>query len=117
MEQYRRLFGGDPDIVISGFHMMKRKGYTKEDIRFIVHTAYELRKYKTRFYTCHCTGVEPYTAMKKIMDGRLEYIHSGDSIVISEKKGRKSFMKAHRFFAWAAVFCFIMTMVTGYKRK
>ena len=26
-------------------------------------------------------------------------------------------MKKHRFFAWATVFCFIMTMVTGYSKE
>ena len=25
-------------------------------------------------------------------------------------------MKAHRFFAWACVACFLATMVTGYKK-
>ncbi|MFQ7749493.1 MULTISPECIES: DUF6219 family protein [Oscillospiraceae] len=26
-------------------------------------------------------------------------------------------MKQHRFWAWGAVICMIMVMVTGYKRK
>lgn len=26
-------------------------------------------------------------------------------------------MKQHRFWAWCAVFCMVMVMLTGYKRK
>ena len=26
-------------------------------------------------------------------------------------------MKMHRFFAWMTVVCFLLTMVTGYKKK
>lgn len=29
----------------------------------------------------------------------------------------ESALKQHRFWAWAAVICMIMVMVTGYKRK
>ena len=28
LDRYRELYGGDPDVVISGFHMMKRHGYS-----------------------------------------------------------------------------------------
>ena len=31
------------------------------------------------------------------------------------KKGTA--MKYHKFFAWATICCFFMTMVTGYKKK
>ena len=33
------------------------------------------------------------------------------------KKKRSEYMKWHKFFAWGTVACFVMTMVTGYKRK
>jgi len=26
-------------------------------------------------------------------------------------------VKKHKFFAWMTIFCFLLTMVTGYKRK
>ena len=29
----------------------------------------------------------------------------------------ESALKQHRFWAWAAVICMVMVMVTGYKRK
>lgn len=164
LDRYRELYGGDPDVVISGFHMMKRHGYSDEDITMIIDTALELRKLRTVFYTGHCTGVEPYNAMKKLMGDKLHYVHSGDEIRIRTKlerilwkvvdrepeadlayreahraddaqqeakavrkqndhaakaanRKRSAYMKCHKFFAWATVACFVMTMVTGYKRK
>ena len=164
LDRYRELYGGDPDVVISGFHMMKRHGYSDADITMIIDTALELRKLHTVFYTGHCTGVEPYNAMKKLMGEKLHYVHSGDEIRIRTKlerilwkvvdrepevdlayreahradeaqqeakavrkqndhaakaanRKRSAYMKCHKFFAWATVACFVMTMVTGYKRK
>ena len=151
--------------MISGFHMMKKHNYSDEDINMIIDTALALRQYKTVFYTGHCTGVEPYNAMKKLMGDQLHYVHSGDEIRIrtgierivwsvrekvdqsqdsepakntetvksaspsdaesiknsetakSAQKKRRDYMKWHKFFAWGTVACFVMTMVTGYKRK
>ena len=125
LDRYRELYGGEPDVVISGFHMMRRHGYSDEDINVIIDTALALRQYKTVFYTGHCTGVEPYNAMKKLMGDRLHYVHSGDEIRVQTgiettkpvKKKRSEYMKWHKFFAWGTVVCFVMTMVTGYKRK
>ena len=80
LDRYKELFGGEPDAAISGFHMMKKKGYSEEDIAQITETAQELMRYRTAFWTCHCTGIEPYIEMKKIMGDRLRYVHSGDEI-------------------------------------
>ena len=165
MDRYCELFGEEPDFVISGFHMMKKHNYSDEDINMIIDTALALRQYKTVFYTGHCTGVEPYNAMKKLMGDQLHYVHSGDEIRIrtgierivwsvrekvdqsqdsepaknteasknsspataqsikssetakTAQKKRRDYMKWHKFFAWGTVACFVMTMVTGYKRK
>ena len=168
MDRYCELFGEEPDFVISGFHMMKKHNYSDEDINMIIDTALALRQYKTVFYTGHCTGVEPYNAMKKLMGNQLHYVHSGDEIRIrtgieriwwdprekagvlngerkasgaasagqarnpgaanaesikgsetakAAQKKRRDYMKWHRFFAWGTVACFVMTMITGYKRK
>ncbi len=125
---YRDLYGRDPDEVISGFHLLQRNGYSSEDVEEIVDTAHALKTFNTVFYTGHCTGEKPYEVMKGIMGDQLQYMHCGDELklnqknvtgskpVIAGKKGRGG-MKLHKIFAWATVGCFIMTMVTGYKRK
>ena len=125
---YRKLYGRDPDDVISGFHLLQRKGYSDEDVEEIVDTAHALKEFNTVFYTGHCTGEKPYEVMKGIMGDQLQYMHCGDEIKLNMKKvtelkpviaGKKGSggMKLHKFFAWATVGCFVMTMVTGYKHK
>ena len=125
LDRYEELFGGAPDIVISGFHMMKKSAYTDEERQVIRDTARKLRKYPTMFYTCHCTGLMAYDMMKKIMGDHLSYVHCGETVnaeltaAMADERSRKrrQYMKWHRFFAWLTVFGFVMTMYTGYKRK
>ena len=44
------------------------------------------------------------------------YQQYGQKTAVSRQKGVIP-MKQHRFWAWGAVFCMIMVMLTGYKRK
>ncbi|MGN1267145.1 MAG: MBL fold metallo-hydrolase [Dorea sp.] len=80
LDRYIELNGHEPDAVFSGLHMKKQNGYTEEEKATIRDIAYELKKYKTRFYTGHCTGREPYELMKAIMGGQIEYLRSGDVV-------------------------------------
>ena len=80
MDRYRELYGSDPDMVISGFHMMKRTGYSQADLDDAAATARALMAYDTVFYTGHCTDVKPYEIMKEIMGDRLHYVHCGDEV-------------------------------------
>lgn len=80
LEKYEEIHGEEPDIVISGFHMQKKNGYTEEDLENVRKIAGELKKRKTIFYTCHCTGEVPFQIMKECMREQLVYVHSGDEI-------------------------------------
>ena len=80
MDAYVEKYGKAPDTVISGFHLMKKTSYREEEIREIEDIARELNKYPTRFFTCHCTGVDAFDIMKTIMGERLSYVHSGEEI-------------------------------------
>ena len=125
LDRFEELCGGAPDIVISGFHMMKKSVYTDEERLVIRDTARKLKKYPTVFYTCHCTGTKAFDMMKKIMGEKLQYVHCGERIpadvtaeMLEERvRRKKDYMKCHKFFAWATVFCFIATMITGYKKR
>ncbi len=123
LDAYRDRFLTDPDIVISGFHLMKKTDYTSEEVREIVDIANELKKYGSHFITCHCTGLPAYEVMKKILGDKLQYVHSGEEVKLNldkcrrNKERRKVYMKYHKFFAWATVICFLLTMWTGYKKK
>ncbi len=81
LDEYERLYGADPDIAISGFHLMKKTEYKEEQVREIRETAEALKKRKTRFITCHCTGLPAFEIMKEIMGDQLEYVRSGEPIL------------------------------------
>lgn len=80
LDAYMAKYGNMPDMVISGFHLMKKTPYREEEIREIEEIGNELKKYPTKFCTCHCTGVEAFEIMKRIMGERLIYVHSGQEI-------------------------------------
>lgn len=77
LDRFRELYGCLPQAVISGFHMMKKNGYTEDDIRSIKETAEELRRLDTVFYTGHCTGQFAFDIMKTAMGDQLIQLHSG----------------------------------------
>jgi 7,8-dihydropterin-6-yl-methyl-4-(beta-D-ribofuranosyl)aminobenzene 5'-phosphate synthase len=66
----------EPDVLIGGFHYSKLPlGDTLKE------SAIYLDKFKTEYFTCHCTGTSQYDFMKIYMKD-LNYFHCGDSIVI-----------------------------------
>lgn len=69
-------------MVISGFHMMQKSGYGEQESAVIKETAGELAKMHTKFYTCHCTGEEPYAMMKEVMKDKIDYIRCGEEIIV-----------------------------------
>lgn len=82
LDRYRTLYGGLPQIVISGFHMMKKTAYTEEEVSVIRKTAEELSAMPTVFYTGHCTGEAAYAVMKSIMGNKLLPLQSGAPVVL-----------------------------------
>ena len=82
MDAYIERYGKAPDLVISGFHLMKKTDYTDGETCEIKDIAKELKKYPSRFITCHCTGTPAFNIMKDIMGDALAYVHSGDEVMI-----------------------------------
>ena len=81
LDKFRVLYDCDPDIVISGFHMMKKTELDDEDVKIIKETAHELAKMHTVFWSGHCTGKPAFDIMKEIMGNQLCEMHSGDIII------------------------------------
>jgi len=72
-----------PNVVISGFHMMrKNEVYTETDIDIMKETAEWLNTTGSIFYTGHCTGEYPYEVMKELMGDKLNKLSCGSSIKI-----------------------------------
>ncbi|MCR4897002.1 MAG: MBL fold metallo-hydrolase [Lachnospiraceae bacterium] len=80
LDEYVRRYGAAPDLVISGFHLMKKSAYSEEELEEIRDIARELVRYPTRYVTCHCTGTVAFDVMKEILGDRLEYVHCGEEV-------------------------------------
>lgn len=90
METLERKFGSAmlPDLVIGGFHLMKRTEFSEADTAEVTEIANRLKGYKARFATCHCTGIPVFNKMKEIMGDQLSYVRSGDEVrtlILTEK--------------------------------
>ena len=83
IEEYIDKYGKAPDVVVSGFHLAKKTEYSEAEVEEIKALAEELKKYPTRFVTCHCTGMKAFELMKEIMGDKLEYVHTGEEINMS----------------------------------
>ena len=65
-----------PDVLVGGFHFSKLplddtlKGYAEF-----------LNGFDTKYYTCHCTGTEQFSFMKKSIE-KLCYLSTGESIIV-----------------------------------
>ena len=86
LDRFRKLHGCNPDVVISGFHMIKKTGYEADETELIRDVAKELRGMDTRFYTGHCTGIPAFEILREIMGEQVRYMHSGDRVVIPNTK-------------------------------
>ena len=90
MEKYVSVFKSEPDAVISGFHTLRDRGYSKDDIKEIRNIAKDLTQYESVFYTGHCTGVEPFEEMQKILKDKINYVHCGDEIKLTDSRKSRS---------------------------
>lgn len=70
-----------PDVLVGGFHF-KQLDPAGEGTAVLEAAAQMLLQYPTRYYTGHCTGVEQYEYMKRIMGSKLNAISTGSYIEI-----------------------------------
>ncbi len=84
LDRYKEKYGGCPDAVVSGFHMMKKTDYSEQEAAVICRTAEELKKMKTVFYTGHCTGRKAIGLMQPIMGEQLVPIHCGAEFLLKD---------------------------------
>lgn len=84
LSRYKEFYQKPPKTVISGFHMMKKGAYEKEEAQIICETAKQLCAEEfsdTVFYTGHCTGDQAFALMQPYMGERLKKLHSGMEIM------------------------------------
>lgn len=71
-----------PDILVGGFHFKKLDPQVPQDRQRLEEAARALLALPTRYYTCHCTGEEPYRFLKERMGDRLFRLSAGDIVTL-----------------------------------
>ena len=71
-----------PDYVFGGFHLYNPSTKTSEAPALITLIGETLKKTDSKYYTCHCTGIDAYGQLKSIMGEQLEYLATGSVVEI-----------------------------------
>ncbi|HWQ89240.1 MAG TPA: MBL fold metallo-hydrolase [Desulfitobacteriaceae bacterium] len=71
-----------PSHVIGGFHLSSRAAKKYEDPALVSLIGEYLKNTGANYYTCHCTGLEPYQNLQKIMEEKIHYLATGSQIVM-----------------------------------
>lgn len=83
LEHMHRVLGKeDTDYVIGGFHLFNLFKEKQSDVDFIKQIADRLKETTSIFYTCHCTGIQPYEVLKENMGQQIHYLATGDQLII-----------------------------------
>jgi len=73
---------GRPTHVIGGFHLYSRPTKQCEDPEIIRQIGEYLKQTGAKYYTCHCTGLEPYNNLQKVMGENIEYLAAGRQLIL-----------------------------------
>lgn len=78
-----RATGNDsPDHGIRGFHLYNRSADKHEDPAIVRLITKYLKNTGSKYYTCHCTGLESYKILKEIMGEKIGYLATGSQLII-----------------------------------
>ncbi len=79
LEHFHSIKGKMPDYVIGGFHLSRSSG-DHEDPEMLDRIGRYLINTEAKYYTCHCTGIEPYNILKAVMGDRIDYLATGGEL-------------------------------------
>jgi len=65
----------EPDVLVGGFHFMKLDA--EQDAEILENAAQTLLRYRTRYYTGHCTGQAQYERLREIMGDQVSRLSTG----------------------------------------
>ena len=82
IDHFQMAKKGLPSHVIGGFHLYNRARDEYEDPVLINQIGEYLNNTGSKYYTGHCTGIEPYKRLKEIMGERVEYLATGSQLII-----------------------------------
>ncbi|MHB8124058.1 MAG: MBL fold metallo-hydrolase [Desulfitobacteriaceae bacterium] len=73
---------GLPSYIIGGFHLYNRSAVKNEDLALVSQIGEYLKNTGSMYYTCHCTGIEPYMNLKDIMREKIQYLATGSQLIL-----------------------------------
>jgi 7,8-dihydropterin-6-yl-methyl-4-(beta-D-ribofuranosyl)aminobenzene 5'-phosphate synthase len=82
LKHFYDFTGRMPDYVIGGFHLSGPASGSSESLETIDKIGKYLLDTNAKYYTCHCTGIEPYNRLKAVMGDRINYLSAGSEITI-----------------------------------
>ncbi len=82
LERFRTLEGCMPDFAIGGLHLSSPSFPDIKSSARIDELGKHLLGTGVTFLTCHCTGIQPYDQLKKVMGDRITYISAGTELVL-----------------------------------
>lgn len=77
-----KIIGGSLDSTIGGFHLFDPISKKSDDTAIIEKISEILFAKNTAFYTCHCTGVEPFEILQRKLGNKITYLSTGQVIEI-----------------------------------
>ncbi len=81
LEEFKKLKGKMPDVVIGGFHLSSRSS-GNETPQMIEKIGRYLQETKSQYYTCHCTGIAAYNQLKEQMGDQIHYLSAGSTLTL-----------------------------------
>jgi len=82
LDRFNELGKEKLDVVIGGFHLSNPSLGTSEATDLIDEIAHSLIETDSFYYTCHCTGLEPYERLKEVMKDQIQYLTTGSVVEI-----------------------------------
>ena len=74
--------GQYPDYFVGGFHLTGQRENQSETPDVVDAIGEYLASTHSRYFTCHCTGMENFQRLKRILGEKIQYISTGDRISI-----------------------------------
>jgi len=78
--------GQYPDYVIGGFHLSGSRGNQSETQNVVDAIGEYLASTPSQYFTCHCTGMENFQQLKRILGEKIQYLSTGDRITIETQE-------------------------------
>lgn len=82
MNRAMELSGRPMDAVVGGFHLSNPRDGGCEPMETIQGIANYLRRFPTRYYTCHCTGSAAFQILHQSMGEQLQWVGAGSKIQV-----------------------------------